>query len=511
MSKAKSEKRKAKMKAADAAGADAVRLFALSFSLFALPACTVGPDYKRPAGEPDGLYLGAATPDGVSASGIFSTPTSSGPVSPGARWWGIFNDERLTRLVEHAAFGNLMLDQARARVRQARASVIVAESGLYPTLDVGAGVTRSRSSAGFTGSTFRAGFDAAWEIDVFGGVRRQVEAAEADLEATAEDQRAAWVSVAAEVAGTYVQLRGAQSRLAFARKNLEAQRRTAGLTRERFEAGYVGGLDVANAEQQVQTTLSRIPPLETLVRQNALALGVLLGVDPRAVVEELSAEGPIPEPPGEVPVGVPSELLRRRPDIRAAERRLAARTARVGVAVSDLFPRFSLTGSLGTGGPDAADLGTLARRAWSVGPSVSWNVYDAGRTRAQIEGARAAADEALAAYRQTVLVSLQDVESALIAFTKEQARRASLTGAVAANRDAVTYARELYVAGRTDFLNVLNAERQLLESEDQLAASTTNVSASLVQLYKALGGGWEGSALTDPMPAAPAPAAPGRQ
>lgn len=472
----------------------------------ALPACTVGPDYRPPAAAAPGGYVGAGSPEGLDASGLPTTPTSRGPVESATRWWEVLRDTRLTSLIDRAALGNLTLDQARARVQQARAAVLVAEADLAPTVSLGSSATRSRSGGGGgigggrTGNVFRAGFDASWEIDVFGGIRRRVEASEADLRAAVEDQRAAWVTVAAEVANTYVQLRGGQARLAYARKNLEAQTRTLGLTRELFEAGYVGGLDVANSSAQVETTLARIPPLETQVRQNAFALAVLVGREPAALLEELTPDAPVPEPPREVPVGLPSELLRRRPDIRRAEAALNAATARIGVAVSDLFPRFTLGASLGTQGPRAGDLGTLDSRTWSVGPSVDWTLFDAGRRRANIEIQDRAAGEAFAAYQQTVLVSLQEVESALVALTKEQARRRSVEAAVAANRDAVRFANELYQAGRTDFLNVLNAERQLLDSEDALAQSQTAVTAAVVQLYKALGGGWAGNGLTDPAP-----------
>ena len=298
------------------------------------------------------------------------------------------------------------------------------------------------------------------------------------------------VTLAGEVALNYVDLRGFQQRIAIARKNLEAQQHTAKVTRERFEGGFVGALDVANADAQAATTASQIPLLEASARQTIHSLGILLGNEPAALVPELSAAGEIPAAPPDVPLGVPSDLLRRRPDIRRAEAQIHAATARIGVATADLFPKVTLSGSTGFQGGQFDSWLDWTNRFLSVGPSVDWQVFNAGRVRYNIELQRALEEQSLLTYRQTVLTALQDVENALIASTKEQEHRKALLDAVTANRKAVDLATQLYVQGLTDFLNVLNAQRSLYASEDALVQSTQTVSTDLVALYKALGGGW---------------------
>jgi NodT family efflux transporter outer membrane factor (OMF) lipoprotein len=426
------------------------------------------------------------------AEGVKSKP--SGGAAEVAKWWTVFGDEKLTSLVERAAGANLDVAAAEARVRQARASVDSAAAGLSPTVDVNGNATRSRSKGGGTGNTFRAGFDAAWEIDVFGGIRRGVESANAQEQAAVEDWRDVRVTVVAEVANTYIFLRGYQRQLAIARENLTTQQETLAVTKQRFEGGYVSGLDVANAESQVAGTMARIPVLEASIYASQYALGVLLGQEPVALLEELGqpeGAGAIPVPPGEVPVGLPSELLRRRPDIRAAEERVHAATANVGVAVADLYPKFSITGSLGVQSGNVQGLGSIANRYWSVGPGVSWPLLDGGKIRANIRFQQALASESGIAYQRTVLVALQDAETSLTNFEKEQQRRAALEQAVVAARRATELSRLLYTEGKTDFLNVLTAQGQQFASEDALVQSERAVSGNLVSVYKALGAGWE--------------------
>lgn len=408
-----------------------------------------------------------------------------------ARWWEQFNDPTLTSLVQRAAGQNLDLAAAEARVREARASRDAAAAGLSPQVDASGIASRSRSKQGGTGNLFRAGFDAAWEIDVFGGIRRGVEVADAQTRSAIEDVRDVRVTVIGEVAMTYCELRGAQRSLEFALKNLAAQRETLDVTTQRYGAGFVGGLDVANARAQVATTESRIPSIEASIRALTYALSILIGREPGELTTELAAHGNIPTPPSSVPVGLPSDLLRRRPDIRRAEENMHAAVARVGVATADLYPKFSITGSLGVQSGNVESLGSLANRYWSFGPSVNWPLLDGGRIRANIRLQEALADETGIAYKRSVLLALQDVETSLVSFGKEQERRASLEESVAANQKAVELANLLYTAGRTDFLNVLNAQRSLLDAEDQLVQSTTLISSNLVAVYKALGGGWE--------------------
>lgn len=453
--------------------------------------CTVGPDYSAPAAEsPAGGYLGVEAP----SPGRTSIPTQ-GPADVAA-WWTRFNDPTLARLIADADAGNLSLAQATARIRQARASRDIADAGFFPTVDASASASRSRSRGG-TGNSFRAGFDASWELDLFGGTRRQVEAADADLLGTALDREDLRVSLAAEIAVGYLDLRGAQRQLAIAQENLTLQQQTLALTQDRFEAGFVSGLDVANARTQVANTSAQIPSTQARIRADMYSLALLLGKTPDALIADLSADAPIPMPPAEVPVGLPSELLQRRPDIRRAEADLHAATARIGVAVADQYPRISLSAGLGTSGAKASSLGTLADRFWSIGPAISVPVYSAGAREAAVEQRRAAAEESLLAYKAAVLTAFSDVETALVNFTREQERRTALEDSAKSAKDALDLALSLYDAGRTDFLNVLSAQRELLGAQSALAQSTTTVSTNLVALYKALGGGWDPLAPTE--------------
>lgn len=490
---------------------DGARLLCAS-TVLAIGGCKVGPDFQHPDTRMPEGWAGSA-PDPAAPPGSSRAVETPPDI---ARWWQEFQDPLLTSLVERAAVNNLSLHQAEARVRQARAGRTIAGAGLWPAVDASAGVSRSRSGGTSTNPTtgattdvsqtrnlFRAGFDASWEIDVFGGVRRGIEGADAEYITAVEDGRAVLVSLLAEVATAYFDLRGAQQQLATARRNLDAQQQSLFLTTERLRAGLVGGLDVANAEAQIAGTRSRIPTLETTVRQSIYALGVLLGQEPASLLDELTPPAAVPAVPPEVPVGLPSDLLRRRPDIRAAESAVHAATARIGVATADLFPRFSLSGSLGIQGPRAGSLGTANNHSWSIGPSVNWPIFSGGQIRRNIELQRAVQEQTFDAYRQSVLVALQEVEGALVAYAKEQQRRAALADSVAANRRAVDMATQLYTAGRTDFLNVLSAQRSLFEAEDALAQSDRLVATGLVALYKALGGGWEEAGAEASAPQAP--------
>jgi outer membrane protein, multidrug efflux system len=473
--------------------------------------CTVGPNYAPPKtampqtwGElpaehgPTSLPTSGATSGGAALS---SVPTSDPPGTSLADWWTTFQDPALDSLVERAVNANLDLRAAQARVREARAQRGVASAELFPRVDAFGSYSRSRTSensfggpGGAPGSEsdlYQAGFDASWEIDVFGGVRRNVEAADADIAASIEDRRDVLITLLAEVAQNYVELRGFQRQVAIARANLQTQNETLNLTRTRFAAGLSSDLDVARAEAQVQTTESQIPTLESAARQSIHLLSVLLALEPTALLEELLTETPIPSAPPEVPIGLPSDLLRRRPDVRRAERQLAAATARIGVATADLFPRFSLTGSLGLESSHFSSLGDYSSRFWSIGPSVSWPVLDFGRIRSNVDVQNAREEQAFANYEQTVLTSLREVEDALVAFLNEQARRQTLVGAVNSNRRAVNLATQLYQQGLSDFLSVLQAQRDLFVSEDSLVQSDRAVTTGLVSLYKALGGGWE--------------------
>jgi NodT family efflux transporter outer membrane factor (OMF) lipoprotein len=409
-------------------------------------------------------------------------------------WWEGFSDPVLTGLIREATDANLTIRQAASRVRQARASRTVSRSALFPNVGTSGGYTRTGSGRGLNlgsgNDLFRSGLDASWEIDVFGGVRRSVEQADAEVDVAVEDERDVRVSLAAEVALNYVDLRSFQRDIEISRSNLEAQRRSANLTRRQFQGGFVSGLDVTNAEAQVATTESQIPALEASARQAIYALSVLVAREPGALVAQLSQPGPVPGSPPEVPLGLPSELLMRRPDIRRADARLHAATARIGVATADLYPRFFLNGAANVSGNQVKDMFNWSSTSWSFGPSVSWPLFTAGRIRANIAFQNEAAAQAALEYRQTVLTALREVEDALIEYAKQQERRRSLEAAAAANRRAVELSTSLFTQGNTYFLNVLSAQRALLSAEDALVLSDRNMATTLITLYKALGGGW---------------------
>ena len=454
--------------------------------------CSVGPDYKEPA-LPVPTVWNEAQQKGVGTR-----------AADLARWWTAFDDSLLNSLVERAVQSNLDLRIAEARIRESRAARAAVASGAWPSLDISGSYARNRTSenalnASSQGSgsgiklernLFTAGFDANWEIDVFGGVRRSVEAAEATIEATQYSQRDILVTLLGDVARNYIELRGAQRRLAVARDNLKTQQDSLDLTRVRFEAGLASDLDVARAEAQLNTTASQIPTLESVLKAAAYNLDLLLGLSPGALWPELEREIAIPQLPPEVLVGVPSDLLRRRPDVRFAERRLAAVTPQVGAAVADLFPTFFLIGDLGLQSISASDWFTGRSRFWSIGPTISWPVFDGGRIRANIEIRNAQQEQALTEYEKTVLTAFGDVEKSLVNYAQEQVRYQTLTAAVAANRRAVTMAQELYIRGLNDYLNVLDTQRALYVTETEMAQSQAAMASNLVALYKALGGGW---------------------
>lgn len=470
----------------------------LAFSLTTLAGCLVGPDYQRPETKVPENWSGQTAVTTAEPS-----KTTTQPVAL-VDWWNSFQDPSLSSLVEMAVRANLDLRQAEARIRQARAAMGVAGAPLLPQAEVSALYQKSQGSSEAAGGgaiatlsrgpqeLFQVGLDASWELDIFGGTRRNLEAAGADLQAAVEDRRDVLITLVGDVGNNYLNLRGFQQQLAIARKNLAAQRHTAEITRKRYEAGFVSALDTANANAQAATTEAQIPTLESSARAAIFSLGLLLGREPAALEKDLIREGPIPATPPEVPVGLPSDLVRRRPDIRRAEAQLHAATARIGVATADLFPKFTLTGSLGISSNDLTRLSNISTsKFWSFSPSVTWPIFAGGRIWWNIKVQDALAEQALLTYQKAVLTALKDVETALVAYAKEQQRRRSLIEAVAQNRRAVDLATQRYTAGRTDFLNVLTAQLNLYTSENALAQSTAVVDTNLIALYKALGGGWE--------------------
>jgi NodT family efflux transporter outer membrane factor (OMF) lipoprotein len=423
---------------------------------------------------------------------------------PDARWWKTLGDPLLDRLMDRAVGANLDVKIAQSRVRQARAELAYASGGQYPTANVGAAYSHNRLSKtaapynafdvpGFPWeyNQYQAGFDASWELDFFGGTRRGVEAARDNLAATAADGQTVLLSVMAEVARNYVDLRGYQRRFEIAQDNLKIQRQTLEVTLDRQKNGIVTQLDVAQAQSQVAKTEAQVPLLRRQQAQAIHRIALLLGRQPEALTDELSVIKPIPVPPPEIAIGLPAELLRRRPDIRHAERQLAAATARIGQATADLYPKFSLTGNFTMVSADTHDFFDWKSQSFGIGPSITWPIFDANRLRRVVDIRTAQQEQALAQYDRTVLSALEEVHNAIVDFATEQERNHALLAAVAADQTAVDVAWAQYRQGVINFLNVLDTQRSLYESQDQLADSDRAVTTSLVALYKALGGGWQ--------------------
>jgi multidrug efflux system outer membrane protein len=454
--------------------------------LLAITGCTVGPDYKRPEAQ-------------VPLKWASTRPATTQPAAT-ALWWKNFKDPLLDSLIRRAVQGNLDLKTAEARIRAARASYGVAVARGLPLIDASGSYSRQRESENRRnvgahdvpeGSAFIAGLDAAWEIDVFGGVRRSAEAARATVEAEQENLQAVQVTLLAEVALNYVDVRGFQRRIAIARQNVQVQERTYDVSQKRFAGGATGELNVARAKAQLELTRAQAPVLERGLKAAVYRLGVLLGLEPGALYDELSAPASIPVASAEVTLGLPSDLLRRRPDIRKAERELAAANAGIGVLTAQLFPRFFLTGAIGTESAQLKDVLDAGSRTWAFGPEVRWRILESGRIRSAIKVQDAVTEQALMNYRKVVLAALEEVENALASYYTESQRRQTLAGAVGAAQRASDVSYEMYANGLIGVLDVLDSQRTLYSAQDQLARSDQALAVSLITLYKALGGGWE--------------------
>jgi multidrug efflux system outer membrane protein len=453
----------------------------------------VGPDYRRP--DPSMPKQFGSLEAGV-------TDAQSLPPEFLASWWKILNDPLLDEIMEQAVQGNLDLRIAQARLWQARALRGVSESGLYPEGGMGgqaqayrrteseamgpAGLSRERQ-----GEFYQAGFDASWEIDIFGGIRREVEAAEANLEAAREDWRSVLVSLQGEIARNYIELRGAQLRLEIARKDVEARRENVEINEARFRAGLVNQLDLTRTQGELSAAEARIPLLEKSIRASLYRLGILMGREPMSLIAALGPPKELPEITGILSAGLPSDLLRRRPDIRRVERELAAATARIGVSTAELFPKFSLTGAFGFQSENLDRLVREGSNFWQIGPTVRWSILNQKRIRNHIELSKAIREETLARYEKTILLSLEEVENALVILHQEKRRAASLVEAVEANRLAVDLALQRYKGGLQSYLAVLDAQAALYNAQDQLAQTRQNSLLGLIALYKAIGGGWK--------------------
>jgi multidrug efflux system outer membrane protein len=468
----------------------------------ALSGCAVGPNYHRPTTQVATQFPTTAPKQETRGESSASNDVYSHAPAQ-TEFWKQFDDPVLNGMIGDALAANYDLRVALGRLVQARALRNESRFDLAPTVTASGGYTKQRVPAvenpgggAYTSKLYDAGFDATWELDFFGGVRRSIEARNAELEGEEANLHDAQVSVIAEVARNYFELRGAQTQLAVARGNVKNQQQVLALAQAQLEAGSGTDLDVARAQSQLSTTLSTIGPLEAAVSRSIHRLGVLTGRDPDALTDMLSAPHELPPLPQIVPVGTPEELLRRRADIRSAERNLAASTALVGVAVSDLFPKVTFTGNFGYAAAEPAGLGSAASRSYMIGPGITWAAFNLGRVHAEIAGARAGAVIALDQYHGTVLNALQETEDALVTHARDRDQLLHAQDAARASATAAKLAQIRYKGGMVDFLSVLDAERTQLETEDALARSRTEAATSLIAVYKALGGGWE----TAPLP-----------
>ncbi|MBN3723693.1 efflux transporter outer membrane subunit [Burkholderia sp. Ac-20379] len=471
-----------------------------------LSACAVGPDYHAVVPSVPLQWHATAEQDAA----IDPRPPRRGA------WWKQLGDPMLDTLIADAAAGSLDLASARAKVREARALARQAGAARYPSLAGTASYKRGGGSGAALGSTnaaaltnapsadtqassgpsslYQAGFDASWELDIFGANRRAAESAQYGLDAAEWTLRASRLTLIGDVATYYVAARGYQARLALARNTAASQEATARLTRVRYAAGAVSALDVANADGLAQTTRSSIPELETSYLQAVAALAVVSGKAPDALIDRMAAPGPIPQPDLPVPAGVPADILLARPDVRSAERHYAQYTAKLGQAEAARYPSVTLTGNIVTSGTQFGDLGSRSTIGWSIGPSLSIPIFNAGRLKAAVEMADAQREQYFIAYNASVLSALKDVENAGVALSRETARVRALQASARSYEQAATLARALFDAGSTGFLDALIAERAQLSARDALIQSQVLIANDYIALNKALGGGWDGIA-----------------
>lgn len=482
-------------------------LAAIVAATLLLAGCAAGPDYHAPGATALRVPTGYAPPI-TAARAIEAAPAEADL----ARWWDQFHDPLLSDLIGRATAGNLDIAQSLARLAQARESLVQARGDRLPALTGSAGATRNFTSGGSSsiivgggsngtggtvvttgggsGSTrLSLGLDASWQADIFGGLTRGVQAARAEEDAARFDLQGARTSVAGDVATNYIDARLAQVRLDIARSTLATQDDNLEIAAWRVQAGLVSALDSEQARAQRAQTAASIPLLETSYLQAVSRLGILTGQAPGALRAEMEAVRPIPHGAEPIAAGIPADTLRRRPDIRSAERRLAAATARIGVAKAALFPALAISGNINTDAANIGKLGDLLTGGLFAG--ITQTIFDAGRRSSQVRSARAGADLAFAYYRQTVLNGLAEVENAIQALAAAKARQAELQIAYDASRTAALYARSQYRSGLIDFLAVLQNEQSLLSARDQLASARADEARALVQLYLALGGGWQ--------------------
>jgi NodT family efflux transporter outer membrane factor (OMF) lipoprotein len=492
-----------------------------------LSSCTMGPNFQRPALQAPSQWPPAPAATDAAHSVVV-------PEAVDTQWWNTFGDPLLTELVTRAMDSNLDIKIAMARLAESRAQLGQTRADEFPTLNGNASYTRELQSAdgviGLLGgggspsatdtnglggrqggvptqstgaklpafNLYQYGFDASWELDLWGRVRRMTENAKATVDAQDEARHDVIVSTAAEVARDYLNLRGTQGRLRITRENLAFAQRAVQLTSERARHGLATDLDVANAQSQAESNAAEIPQGEQQEAQLINAIGILLGEYPQTLAAKLREAPAMPAVPPRVPIGLPSELARRRPDIRQAEAQLHAATASIGAAQADFFPKITLSGSAAIQATQFSNMGSWDARSYSVGPSLSIPIFEGGRLRSTLALREAQQQEAAITYRKTVLSAFREVDDALTGFAAEQRRRDRLDASVQASKRALDIATKRYVRGLSNYLDVLTAQKTLLTSEQQWVDSTATVSTNLVALYKALGGGWDVGAEAPP-------------
>jgi NodT family efflux transporter outer membrane factor (OMF) lipoprotein len=479
--------------------------------------CTVGPNFEPPK---------SATPDVFERTQTAQAPSKPVEAPFDGDWWTLFGDATLSALEQRLADANLDVAAASARLLQSRAEQRVAGAAQLPSIDGAAsyyrergsengvlsllGVTPSQSApasasgsaplgvSGMPGSKgspaynlYQAGFDASWEIDIWGRVRRSVEAAGALSDASYEDRNAVLLSARAELARDYIELRDTQSLLDIAKQNLDIARDAVRLTKIRVHEGVTTDLDVANASAQMETIQSLIPTLESHRDTTINAIGVLLGEQPGALRDMLIDARDVPKLPDQVPIGFPSELAQRRPDIKKAEAQLHAATASIGMAKADFYPRITLNGSAGMQSLQLSSLASWASGQFVVGPSITFPIFEGGRLKGTLQLREAQQQEAAFVYKRTVLEAWREVDDALLVYDAEQRRHENLATVVSLNQRALGIAQQRYKAGALDYLDVLNVQRQLLDAQSKLEQSKATAAENLITLCKSLGGGWE--------------------
>lgn len=453
----------------------------------ALAGCVVGPDYQKPL-----LPMPAA----------WSSQKSGAPARPAqlSKWWQRLRDPELNALVEEAVAGNLDVATARARIREARASYRQSAASLFPSADSSGSATRIKTAAATSGGTasdaysqFQSGFDASWELDLFGANRRGVEAARYGLDAAQEELRSTLLTLVGDVASNYIQARGYQARAQLARRAAVSQGQTAALTRTMAEAGSATAADVAKAMGQASSTEADVPTLEASYTEAVHRLSVLTGRPPAALGERLKRGAPIPAARLPIPTGVPADILLSRPDVRMAERQYAEYTAKIGQVEAARYPSVSLTGNIDTSAFKLGDLGKNSTIGWSFGPTLSVPLFNAGKLQAAVEVAKAQRDQYFIAYRASVLTALEDVENASVSLSQERIRKGRLASSAKSYGDAARLEATLYKSGETSLLDVLDAQRSLYSAEDNLLQSRVSIATDYIALNKALGGGWDGA------------------